>query len=49
MSGHRIDFVALDLAFQDDRRPTIEDPLAEALDHCPGVILVDAEFLVDLA
>ena len=48
MSGHHIDFVALDLALQDDRGAAIDDPLAEALDHRPGVILVDAEFLCDL-
>ena len=29
MSGHHIDFVALDLALQDDRGTTIDDPLAE--------------------
>jgi hypothetical protein len=48
MSSHDRDFVALDLAFQDDRRATIDDPLAVLLDHRPGVVLVDVEFLGDL-
>ena len=48
MSGHDIDFVALDLALQDDRRATIDDPLAESPDHRPGVILVDIQLLGDL-
>ncbi len=48
MSGHHIDFVALDLALQDNRGATIDDPLAELPDHRTGVILVDVEFLGDL-
>jgi hypothetical protein len=48
MSRHHIDFVALDLALQDDRGATINDPLAESTDHRPGVILVDVQFLGDL-
>jgi hypothetical protein len=48
MSRHHIDFVALDLPLQDDRRATLDDPLAELLDHRPGVILVDVELLGDL-
>jgi hypothetical protein len=40
MSGHHIDFVALDLALQDDRGATNNDPLAESTDHRPGIILV---------
>ena len=48
MSGHHIDFVALDLAFQHDRRTTLDDPLAKLPDHRPGVVLVDVEFLGDL-
>ncbi|CAN5854984.1 hypothetical protein BH23PLA1_BH23PLA1_31110 [soil metagenome] len=36
------------LAFQDHRRTMIDNPLAELLDHRPGVILVDVEFLGDL-
>jgi hypothetical protein len=48
MSRHHIDFVALDLALQHHRRTTADDPFAELLDHRPGVILVDIEFLGDL-
>ena len=48
MSGHHIDFVALDLALQDGRGATINDPLAESPDHRPGVILVDVPLLGDL-
>jgi hypothetical protein len=48
MSGHHIDFVALDLALQDDRRTTLDDPLAKPLDHRPGVVLVDVKLLGDL-
>ena len=48
MSGHHIDLVALDLAFQGHRRATIDDPLAELADHGPGVVLVDVQFLGDL-
>jgi hypothetical protein len=48
MSCHHIDFVAFHLAFQDDRRAAVDDPLAELLDHRPGVVLVDVEFLGDL-
>lgn len=48
MSGHHIDFVALDLAFQHDRRATIDDPLAELADHRSGVVLVDVQLLGDL-
>ena len=48
MSCYHIDFVALNLPFQDDRRTTLDDPLAELPDHRPGVILVDVEFLGDL-
>ena len=47
MSGHHIDFVALDLALQHDRGASIDDPLAELLDHGPGVVL-DVELLGDL-
>jgi len=45
MSRHHIDFVTFGLAFQGDRRATIDDPLAESLGHRPGVILVDVELL----
>ena len=48
MSCYDIDFVAFDLALQHDRRATGDDPLAELLDHHPGVIFVDIEFLGDL-
>jgi hypothetical protein len=48
MSGHPIDFVALDLALQDHRRATIDDPPAELADHGPGVVLVDVELRGDL-
>jgi hypothetical protein len=48
MSGHHIDFVALDLPLQDDRGTTLDDPLAKPLDHRPGVVLVDVELLGDL-
>ena len=48
MSGHHIDFVALDLPLQHDRRATLDDPLAELADHGPGVVLVDVQFLGDL-
>jgi hypothetical protein len=48
MSGHHIDFVALDLALQDDRRTTLNDPLAKPLNHRPGVVLVDVKLLSDL-
>ncbi|CAN5890544.1 hypothetical protein BH23PLA1_BH23PLA1_37070 [soil metagenome] len=48
MSCYDIDFVAFDLTLQHDRRATGNDPLAELLDHRPGVILVDVELLGDL-
>ncbi len=48
MSRHHIDFVAFDLALQRDRGATGDDPLAELLDHRPGVILVEVELLGDL-
>jgi hypothetical protein len=48
MSCYHIDFVAFDLALQHDRRATGDDPLAELLDHRPGVIFVDIKFLSDL-
>jgi hypothetical protein len=48
MSSHHIDFVTFDLPFQNDRRGPIDDPLTELLNHRPGVILVDVEFLGDL-
>ena len=48
MSRHHIDFVALDLARQHDRGAAIDDPLAELLDHRPGVVLVHVELLGDL-
>ena len=48
MSRHHIDFVAFDLAGKDDRGPAVDDPLAELLDHRPGVIFVDIKFLGDL-
>jgi hypothetical protein len=48
MSCNHIDFVAFHLALQDDGGTAIDDPLAELLDHHPGVILVDVELLGDL-
>ena len=48
MSRHHIDFVAFHLALQHHGRSAIYDPLAESLNHRPGVILVDVEFLGDL-
>jgi hypothetical protein len=48
MSGHHIDFVALDLPFQHDRRATLDDPLTELADHRPGVVFVDVQLLGDL-
>jgi len=33
MSGHHGDFVALDLALQNDRGAAIDDPLAKLPDH----------------
>ena len=48
MSGHDIDFVAFDFALQHDRGTAIDDPLAELLEHRPGVILIQIEFLGDL-
>src|SRR3954467_14886807 len=48
MSCDHIDFVAFDLALQHDRGATGDDPLAELLDHRPGVIFVGIEFLSDL-
>jgi hypothetical protein len=38
-----VDFVAFYLAFQDDRRATVDDPL-ELLNYDPGIVLVDVEF-----
>ena len=48
MSRHHIDFVAFDRTGKRDRGPAINDPLAELLDHRPGVILVHVELLGDL-
>jgi hypothetical protein len=48
MSGHHIDFVALDLALQHDRGTPLDDPLAELADHGPGVVLADVQLLGDL-
>src|SRR3954447_24012222 len=48
MSCHHIDFVALVLPLQHDRSAAVDDPLSELLDHGPGIILVDVEFLGDL-
>jgi hypothetical protein len=48
MSGHHIDFVALDRAPQHDRGAPLDDPLAESAHHRPGIILVDVQLLGDL-
>jgi hypothetical protein len=48
MSRHHIDFVAFDRAGKRDRGPTIDDPLAELLDHRPGIVLVHVELFGDL-
>src|SRR5512135_1525260 len=48
MSRHDIDFVAFDLAGERHRRPPIDDPLTELLNHRPGIVLVQVEFLGDL-
>ena len=48
MSRYDIDFVAFDLAGKGDRRPTVDNPLAQLLDHRPGVILVDIKLLGNL-
>src|SRR5438309_9789354 len=48
MSRHHIDFAAFDRAGKRDRGPAIDDPLAELLDHHPGVVLVHVELLGDL-
>jgi len=48
MSRHHIDFVTFHLPLEDHGLASIDDPLAELLDHRPGVILVDIEFLGDL-
>src|SRR5512135_2271406 len=37
------------LAVERDRRPAIDDPLTELLDHRPDIILVQVEFLRSLA
>src|SRR5271166_5245366 len=48
MSRHDIDFVAFDLSGQCRRRPAVDDPLTQLLDHCPDDILVQVEFLGNL-
>ena len=48
MSRHDIDFVAFDLAGKGDRRPAVDDPLAQLLDHRPGIIFVDIQLFGDL-
>lgn len=48
MSRHDIDFVAFDLAGKGDRRPAIDYPLAQLLDHRPGIIFVDIQLFGDL-
>ncbi len=48
MSCHHIDFVAFHFALQDDGRTAIDNSLAESLDHRPGVVFVDIQFLGDL-
>ena len=48
MSCYHIDFVALDLAFKNDRRTAINDPLTQLLDHRLDIISVHVEFLGDL-
>ena len=48
MSGHHIDFVALDFARKGDGGLPIDDPLAELLDHRLDISLVHVEFLGDL-
>ena len=48
MSRHDIDFVAFDLAGEGNRRPSVDDPLAQLLDHRPGVILVDIKLFGNL-
>ncbi len=48
MSGHHIDFVALDLAFQGHGGAAVDDPPAERLNHRLGVAPMDVELLGDL-
>jgi hypothetical protein len=48
MSCHHIDFVALDLTFEHDRRTAIDDPLTKLLDHRLDVVSVHVEFFGDL-
>jgi hypothetical protein len=48
LSCPHIDFVTFDLAGKDDRGRAIDDPLAELLDHRPGVARAQVEFLGDL-
>jgi len=48
MSGHHIDFIALDLAGGFLGRDPVDDPPAKRRDHGSGVRLVDAEFAGDL-
>ena len=48
MSGHDIGSVDLDLALQGHGGATLDDPLAESLDHLLSVAAMDAEFLTDL-
>jgi len=48
MSGHHIDFVAIDLAGGFLGRDPVDDPPAKRRDHGSGVRLVDAELAGDL-
>jgi hypothetical protein len=48
MSSHDIDFVTFELAGEGGGGTAVDDPLPQLLDHRPGVILVDVEFLGDL-
>ena len=48
MSCHHIDFVALNLAFERDRRSAIDDPLTKQLNHRLDVVSIHVEFLGDL-
>ena len=48
MSCHHIDFVAFDLAFQNNGGTAIDNPLAKLLDHRLDVVAIHVEFLGDL-
>ncbi len=50
MSRHHIDFVALDLSLQHDRRGAVDDPLSELLDMARAsfLLMFDIELLGDL-